>query len=1169
MDQQYVAQTQTSSCSSSSDAANRGDEIRVNDDQSPCVDAPLAQGTHVSPLDSAETVDPARASEGESSVDIAGGPPSARSAHATSTDITDITDSRRAGDGNSSQGHTRSGDGDDIHAGHAPATTNGNDDIIPTAAPAAFNLALDLSSVAPLDRAIVLQFVDVGGKPIRLSHLAASDHLRGLAAARGLELRKPYFVQRSHLYQCIQEDPFNTYVSLAAAIVTGAAAGDESGDHGHPPSSTALHMSTSDKQQQQLSPSSSDAAEYTNSSGNPLYGSPHGSALEKYSRQPAVRELEEKTVAFIQCSEQPVVLSRFAAHQGLRKLARLSGVELKKTFFTDRSGLFRVKEETPGNARVWLAADYNEDGFAPDSTGSREDGPMAPSSPAANVPAAAATSDLSTPLSDHSRTVEPALPSDSGSDSSSVNSSNTPLSMVDVGLLFLHRHTNGKYNPVAMNLFGLDQYLSQVASAEGSVWRRSFFMANHEFFLYHISGSTASITPTKQGHARITHLLKTSDKAQELVSSKNSASTRPVSKSEVLEAKVVEFLKSQPDQRTFLHNVGGDPVLRRLAAEADIALRKPFYESRPNVFRLTYLAETTVMVQLRHSGGGTGNAGAGGSGEQSQRSAAPEQRTATSQPSSTPGASGDTGHLWELLEKEIDTFFLEGKQRQYLLATVGNQPQIKKIASQLQVRVGKEYFMERARQYVLVDSDRAKAMLVGLTPKYYHSLRAALSEGNGDDDTISMASSNHSSSSYHSSGSARVGLGYAPDPTMRRLETIAVDSLLRAGGEKVSLPQLLKDPEMLAIKNKMTTKFDEFFFRRRPHLFSCSPTSSGILSLSLPEMTNRFNPLEQACVATLQRCPSFRSELGSLICSKSLERLVGGYTTADIRIAKAFFSARPDMFQVIQHGSRAEVELAEKYRKKPASAAGSSVIGVRDGGYGTETKPTQDLPTHGSQEISAKHDETKTEESHETPGLGDDEMAAWEEELAGADFHDGDDGDDTSNDDDSNITQQNTSRGGQFGVNSSTDRHQYPYYQQQATAAAAAVASSRQQQQQQQRRWHHRGSSSSSSPTRLSLRRPSCRTSSVSPRSTVLRQCVAAAALLVTHTPSHARGPHKCLARRPLRRGWPCHHTQQQQQQGLHHRLATCIHRAIGKLVSLRPAASIPASGQVLQCHRL
>ena len=294
---------------------------------------------------------------------------------------------------------------------------------------------------------------------------------------------------------------------------------------------------------------------------------------------------------------------------------------------------------------------------------------------------------------------------------------------------------------------------------------------------------------------------------------------------------------------------------------------------------------------------------------------------------------------------------------------------------------------------------------------------------------------------------------------MPNLDAVAVAGLLRAGGENVPLPQLLEDPELLAVTNNVTTKLDERFFRRRPHLFSCSPISSGtdgILYLSLPATNNSFNPLEQACVTTLQRCKGFKSVLGSLICSKSLQQLASGCTTADIRISKAFFKARPDMFEVIQRGSTVEVLLAQKYRQKPVSAA-SSMTSDRDsdGEYVTEEQPAQDLPvpTHGGQAaVSVKRDETETGASRGTP-LGDDEMAsAWQEELAGADeLHDNNNGDDTRDDDDhtnsnniraANVTPQDMSESCQLQsrVTSSTDHHQYPSCQQpQATPAESSV----------------------------------------------------------------------------------------------------------------------------------
>eukprot|EP00117_Sycon_ciliatum_P005038 scpid93964/ scgid9151/ len=294
---------------------------------------------------------------------------------------------------------------------------------------------------------------------------------------------------------------------------------------------------------------------------------------------------------------------------------------------------------------------------------------------------------------------------------------------------------------------------------------------------------------------------------------------------------------------------------------------------------------------------------------------------------------------------------------------------------------------------------------------------------------------------------------------MPNLEAAAVAGLLSAGGENVPLPQLLEDPELLAVTNKVTTKLDESFFRQRSHLFSCSPISSGtdgILSLSLPETNNSFNPLEQAFVTKLQRCKGFKSVLGSLICGKSLQQLVSDCTTPKIRISKTFFMARPDMFEVIERGSTVEVLLAQKYQQKPVSAA-SSMTSDRDsdGEYGTEEQPAQDLPvhTHGSKAaVSVKRDETETGASRGTP-LGDDEMAAaWQEELAGADeLHDNNNGDDTRDDDDhtnsnniraANVTPQDMSWSCQLQsrVTSSTDHHQYPSCQQpQATAVESSV----------------------------------------------------------------------------------------------------------------------------------
>lgn len=767
---------------------------------------------------------------------------------------------------------------------------------------------VDLSRASPLEQAIVRHIQEHGSEPVLLSYLASIDHFRTLALMRKVELKESYFRQRPDLFLVTQDDQQNICIGLVR------------------------HQA---KEQSLPGPSSSSSGVEGTSPGLTLTGIPTGSPVYGSTprRQQALKDLVEHVVSFIRSSEQPVVLCRFAAHESLKKLARLAGVELKKSFFIERPSLFAIQEETSGNARIWLA------GSRPPTSDINTSVTDKKPETVEQITAQTETSDPSTVLSTSSTPAQPAT-------------SQAPLTMVDAGILFVYRQTKGGKQTIALNLFGIDPGLAKLAAAEGSAWRRPFFAEHQKFFKYHIVRSAASIALTELAVSHARQLVESNEHAQQYMKrgTLTFASPRQVafSSAQLLEKKVAEFIRSETDQVTYLHTIAADPQLRKLAVTAEEALKKPYFESRPHLFRLIYRGESTILVTLASNTVKVGGA-----------SAAPPQAPLKQDQQPDPV-------LWIQLQKEIDKFLLEGNQRHYLLASVGNQPEIRRIANLLKIRVGKEYFLDRRRQYVIVDPDtnsKAKAMLVGLLPSYYHTLLRK------EDRT-----SNASSEGKDSTPSARAGLAYAPDPTMRRMETVAVECILAAEGNTLPLSHLLQDPSLN--HPKVRSVLNENFFQRRPHLFSCTPSASEVC-IGLPQEHNQFKPLEQTCISTLIRLPGFRSELGSLICGRTLEHLVANYTTSDIRIAKAFFMSRPEMFSVIQRGSRTEVVLTEKYRPKSGSSS--------------QPAQTQEEKDPGAQTPTPqKTNDNPEKDTSEEGDLDEDEIAAWEEELSGAHFYEED-----------------------------------------------------------------------------------------------------------------------------------------------------------------------------------
>ena len=778
---------------------------------------------------------------------------------------------------------------------------------------------VDLSTATPLDRAIVRQIREQSDaeNSISITKLIDNDHLRKLASMRGSKLNVSYFRKRPELFVCngeTEEDGVVCLVSSGNIPTTGST------------SSTLSRPVAKVSGEEVNSPKVFRKEERFTNANTPL------SVLTP--RQRALRELEEEVVSYIETSEQPVMLCRFGGIPSLKKLARTAAVELKKSFFIDRPLLFRVGEETPGNVCVWLATSECQTG-----------GDHGSSKPVAIE----TTGELNTPEAGDQSTVAVPAPIDP----------QAPLAMVDAGVLFIYRQTKGKNLQVALNTFGADPPLAGLAQREGSAWRRPFFAEHSNLFTYGIVRSAASIALTEAGLQHAQRLVENSLPAQYYMkkgtlTGRVPAAKQDLSHSEMLQKKVVEFLRSQPEQTSYLHCIAADPQLRKLSIAADIVLRKPYFESLPYVFRVVYTAESTVMVTL--------------AGNKAPEVTAPSTYGPRTAVQDANYRTATDSSLWIQLQKKIDAYFLEGSQRQYHLAALGNYPPIKELATRLKTRIGKEYFLERRKQYVLVDSEKAKAMLVGLTPSYYNALKK--------EDVGSVASTN----SGKSSGSARTGLSYPANPIMRRVETVTVECVLQAEGHSLPLTHLLREPSMHFYKSGATV--NESFFQKRPHLFSCSSTPTGIFCVGLPPENNRFQPLEKALCAALNRSPGFRSELGSLICSENLEHLVGEYTTVDIRIAKAFFMSRPEMFAVIQRGSRTEVVLAGKYRQMQKGSLLTPDAGHVTTGSAGEVQDEGDIAVVPAPEEKKEHAVDLA--------LDEDEMAAWEEELADAELFEAD-----------------------------------------------------------------------------------------------------------------------------------------------------------------------------------
>ena len=695
-------------------------------------------------------------------------------------------------------------------------------------------LGFDLSTTTALEQAIALQLVS-SKDPLLLSYLAALPDLRELAIKEGKELRKPFFVDRPHLFRCVQEDKYTTRISLA-------------------PASAREEHEKENQQSSQASPlPRSIPADEGSLSSSPSTDSVGVKDLvdqrPKSSRQVALEQLEQDILSYIRSSDQQsVFLGRFGSIAALRRLAQKAGVELKKPFFAERPQLFCCIQDVSGTIRVVSA----EDEHARQSEKAKDDQP-----PGLVGDDQGSADDLS--VEDDVGGV-----SDLKKKPRTRDVADALEEMENAALVFAYQSA-GKAK-ILLALFGQNRHLKKLAVCADTPWRKPFFTERSHLFSCCMQGVTAlSVQLTDAGYQRAAQLVKSGFSVPLNLVEETTAEDVAATALEQLDRAVVAYLMAQPEHTTFLHNIAVEPGLQRLAKMAGEVLRKPYYESRPHLFRVQYIQTTTAVVRLVKNAV---------QNLQASHNVPESDKVTTRSSASNPV---------QLLENELAEFILASSEQPLYLSRLAQDLRLQEMAQNAGVRLGKAFFQERPHLFIVNQLGTHSAKL-----------------------TVRLNQGRVPSGKPTGMATALLPSG----PGIRRLENAAVSLVIQAG-QPIPVQRLCHDSMLLTLA-KQHAELNVEFFRLRPHLFHCQ-AEGGTTTVSPPLCSGHLKELEEAVERTLQNYNDHQAELGILGNDKHLAA-IAARVAPGVQITKAFFLARPHRFHLIQRGSRAEVALVKKKR---------------------------------------------------------------------------------------------------------------------------------------------------------------------------------------------------------------------------------------------------------------